>query len=108
MYKESILDPLLRDLMARYGNECHTRYLPKNLDFLQFVLACPTEFELQVVKDEDNGRVRFSERQGLLDAKVMGEVDPLSQDSEPRTRQLIEAFVDSYENFKCSSWGFSP
>ena len=107
VYKESSLDPLLRDLMSRYGNECHTRYLPKNLDFLQFVLACPTEFELQVVKDEDCGKVRFLERQGLLDAKQFGEIDPLADDSSLRTRELIDLFVDRYESFKCSSWGFS-
>jgi hypothetical protein len=93
--------------MSRYGNECHTRHLPPNLDFLQFVLACPTEFELQVVRDEDRGTLRFLERQGLLDPKLIGEVDPLAADSALKTRQIVDTFVDRYEGFKCSSWGFS-
>lgn len=106
-YRESSLDPLLRELMSRYGNECHTRHLPPNLDFLQFILACPTEFELQVVRDEDRGTLRFLEKQGLLDPKLIGEVDPLSPDSAAKTRQIVDTFVDRYEGFKCSSWGFS-
>lgn len=106
-YKENVIDPILRELMSRYGNECHTRYLPKNLDFIQFVLACPTEFELQIVTDQDSQVIKFYEKHGLLDPKLLGQVNPVSEQAKGQTQSIIETFTEGYDNFKSSSWGFS-
>src|SRR5262249_9630001 len=35
-YWESQLEPMLKKIISRYGNECHTTYLPRNLDYLTF------------------------------------------------------------------------
>jgi serine/threonine protein kinase len=104
-YKLQALDPLLRKLMSTYANECHTSFLPQNLDFIQLILACPTQFELQIVKDEQAQRIRFFEKQGILDAKLLGEINPLEASEFVRTVDIIDVFVKDYENFKGSSWG---
>ncbi|MEW6279065.1 MAG: serine/threonine-protein kinase [Candidatus Eremiobacterota bacterium] len=101
--KQEVLDPLLQDLIQRYRNECHTPHVPKSLDFLQFTLACPTPFELQVVKDADREEVRFLEKQGLLDPHLLGTVRPL-EDDPSRVRQIVQQFVENYEQFKSTNW----
>ena len=106
-YKSDALDPLLKKLMSTYSNECHTPFLPQNLDFIQLILACPTEFELQIVKDDQQQRIRFFEKQGILDAKWLGDVSPLDAAGEEQTRSIINIFVQDYENFKSSSWGLA-
>lgn len=102
--KTEVLDPLLQELIQRYRNECHTPHIPKNLEFLQFTLACPTEFELQVIKDPDSGEISFLEKQGILSPQRLGSVNPLSEYAESQVRSLIATFVDNYENFKNSNW----
>lgn len=104
---EKVIEPILQTWIARFGNECHTRWVPKNLEFLQFVLACPTEFELQIVKNESTRRIQFFEKQGILDAKLLGEVDPLSDNHKIQAEKILENFTEAFENFKSSSWGFS-
>ncbi len=102
LYKETVLDPALKTIIARYSNECHTRFLPPNLDYLQFVLASPTPFELQIVKDEDQKCIVFREKQGILDAKTLGKVDPTSPQSEDVTRQILNDYLKDFEDFKNS------
>lgn len=98
--KVEVLDPLLRELIQRYRNECHTPILPKNLEFLQFTLACPTAYELQVVKDPEGGEIAFLEKQGILSPQRLGSVNPLSEQASGQVRSLIGQFVDNYERFK--------
>ncbi len=98
--KVEVLDPLLQDLIARYRNECHTPHIPKNLEFLQFTLACPTAYELQVVKDSDGGTILFMEKQGILSPQRLGTVNPLSEQASGEVRTLIAQFVENYESFK--------
>lgn len=102
--KVGVLDPLLLELIARYANECHTPYLPRNLDFLQFTLACPTPFELQVVKDSAREVVHFYEKQGLLDPLPIGEVRPLDSGAASSVPRIVERFVEDYEHFKNANW----
>lgn len=104
-YKEEVLDPELKSLISRYGNECHTRFLPPNLDYLQFVLASPTPVELQVIKDEDRGVVRFRQKQGILDARPLGDVDPQQPDRAEKTREVIQRYLQEYEDSKSSGGG---
>jgi serine/threonine protein kinase len=104
-YKEEVLDPELKALISRYGNECHTRFLPPNLDYLQFVLASPTPVELQVIKDEDRGVVRFRQKQGILDARPLGDVDPQQPDRAEKTREVIQRYLQEYEDSKSSGGG---
>lgn len=105
-YKANTLDPVLSDLIRRYKNECHTPYLPKNLDYLQFTLACPLPFELLIAKDTDHERIRFSEKQHLMDARLLGEVNPADGEDAGRTGAIVEQFVENYESFKNSSGMF--
>lgn len=102
--KQELLDPLLEDLIARYNNECYTPYLPKTLTHMTFTLGCPTSFELLITKDSDNERIRFQERQGLLDPMVLGEVNPLVEQERRRVQAIVERFVNDYEEFKNSNW----
>lgn len=102
-YKNEVLDPSLKELISRYGNECHTRFLPHNLDYLQFVLASPTPFELQITKDEDRAVVAFREKQGILDARLLGEVDPQASDRAQKTQEILSQYVQDFEESK--GWG---
>lgn len=102
-YKNEVLDPSLKELISRYGNECHTRFLPQNLDYMQFVLASPTPFELQITKDENRSVVAFREKQGILDARLLGEVDPASSDRAQKTQEILTQYVQDYEESK--GWG---
>lgn len=105
-FKNEVLDPRLKELIRRYGNECHTRFLPPALDYLVFTLAYPTPFELQVIKDEDQKRVAFRVKDGVLDAKTLGTVDPTAADREASTDSLLAAFLSGYEEAKSSGFGF--
>ncbi|MBI3926280.1 MAG: serine/threonine protein kinase [Armatimonadetes bacterium] len=102
--KKEIVDPMLGELIRRYSHECHTPYLPKKLDYLQFTLACPTTFELHVVKDSEREVLRFLEKQGLLDPTLLGEVEPLQEGASTRARSIIERFGDDYEQFRGANW----
>lgn len=102
--KQKVLDPLLRDLIQRYSNECHTPYLPRNLDFLQFTLAAPTPFVLQVIKDPSTESVHFFEKQGLLDPISIGDVQPLDPGAAASVPRIVQRFVEDYEGFKNASW----
>lgn len=104
-YKSEVLDPRLKELISRYGNECQTRFLPHNLDYVQFVLASSTPFELQIVKDEERSVVSFRSKQGILDSCVLGEVDPRSEDRVQRTQEILGRYVQDYEESK--GWGIA-
>ena len=105
-FKDDLLDPALKDLMTRYGNECYTRFLPHSLDFLQFVLGSPTPFELQIVKYEDQGTIAFLVKEGILAPRTIGQVDPLASDRAERLQQIIEQYLQDFESFKSNAgWG---
>ena len=61
----------LNGLLQRYSNECHTPYLPQNLDFFEFTLAYPTPFSLRIVKSVADLSVKFYERQGILEPSLL-------------------------------------
>ena len=102
--KRDHLDPALKRLMARYPNECQTPYLPKTLSFTKFALGTLTSFELLITKDPDRESIRFEEKQGILDAKPLGEVKPLEEDAAGKIDSIISRFADDYDGFKNSSW----
>ncbi len=105
-FKEEVLDPALKDLMTRYGNECYTRFLPHNLDFLQFVLGSPTPFELQIIKEEERGVLSFLEKEGILAPRNIGEVDPRSSDRALQLGKILDQYLQDFESFKSNSgWG---
>lgn len=76
---------------------------PTIVDYLQFVLASPTPFELQITKDENRSVVAFREKQGILDARLLGEVDPQSSDRAEKTQEILTQYVQDYEESK--GWG---
>lgn len=98
--KDEVLDPLLRDLLGRYANECHTTFLPKHLEYLALTFGSPTPFEFIVKKNAERRLLEFSERQGLLSPVTLGTVDPADPAQVARIPDLIAAFVDHYESFK--------
>lgn len=103
-YKAECLDPLLNDLIRRYGNECHTSFIPRNLDYLVVTLACPMPFELVIKKNDSDGVIEFYYKEGILSPSLIGKVDPAS-DGREAASGIIGRFIDAYENFKSGSWG---
>ena len=97
----------LNDLIQKYANECHTSYLPQNLDFFEFTLACSTPFSLRVVKNLDEMCVQFYEKQGILSPILLDSVNPLSPGWERKIETLIKRFVKDYEDSKGGGWGIS-
>ncbi len=102
--KESDLDPALEELIAHYGNECHTPYLPPTLSFLTFTLGTMTNFELLISKNADQESIDFHEKQGLLEPVLLGSVHPLKGEEWSQVRALVRKFAENYERFKNSSW----
>lgn len=102
--KEAAIDSELQQLMIRYGNECQTASLPRQLERLVFILGSTTSFELIIQVNEGRGEVEFLERQGILDATLLGCVNPAAADSPAQVRKFIDTFVRDYEGFKNASW----
>lgn len=103
-FKEKHLDPLLSGIIERYGNECHTRFLPKHLEYLVVTLACPTPFELIIVKNDREMNVQFFEKQGILDQVSLGAIDPSKEEEAGKTGEIIDRFIHDYEVFKNMNW----
>ncbi len=103
-YKSKVLDSLLNSLLQRYANECHTSFIPKNLDYLTVTLACPMSFQLIVKKNEVDRKIEFFKKEGILSPAFLGKIDPLTDGSSAAER-IIDVFVDEYERFKAGSWG---
>lgn len=99
------LYPQLQNLITRYSNECHTPYLPKNLDFFEFTLASPTPFTLRIVKNLEKLSVDFYEKQGILGASLLDSVNPLNSGWEPKVDAVVKRFVADYEDSKNGGWG---
>ena len=99
------LYPQLQNLITRYSNECHTPYLPKNLDFFEFTLASPTPFTLRIVKNLGKLSVDFYEKQGILGASLLDSVNPLNPGWEPKVDAVVKRFVADYEDSKNGGWG---
>ena len=99
------LYPQLQNLITRYSNECHTPYLPKNLDFFEFTLASPTPFTLRIVKNLEKLSVDFYEKQGILGASLLDSVNPLHPGWEPKVDAVVKRFVADYEDSKNGGWG---
>jgi serine/threonine protein kinase len=104
-FKEEHLDPLLQGLIQRYGNEAHTRYIPRWLDYMTFTLACPTNFDLVIRSNYETRRVEFYEKQGILEKRELGQIDPADPVDVKRTKSIINRFVGEYEKFKSANWG---
>lgn len=102
--KEMIIDPLLTELMGRYGNECYTKWLPRNIEYLVFTLACPTTFELIIVKNAEEKLIEFYEKQGILDKILIGKADPLKKEELNKIKDIIDKYVNDYEKFKNANW----
>jgi serine/threonine protein kinase len=104
-FKEKTLTPLLQNLIQKYGNEAHTKYLPKRLDYFVFTLACPTNFELIIRSSYKDRRIHFYEKQGILEKKEIGSLDPSVPQESQKASEFIEQFVKEYEKFKSANWG---
>lgn len=104
-YKKRVLDPLLNDLINRYINESHTRFIPPNLDYFVLTLACPMPYELIIKKNDKTKKIEFATKEGILSPTPIGEIDPATDD-ESSAKKVFDAFIDGYENFKSGSWGF--
>lgn len=100
------LYPLLNNLIQRYSNECHTTYLPPNIDFFEFTLAYPTPFSLRVVKNAEESCVKFYERQGILEPNLIDSVNPMQGGWEQKIDAVVKRFVADYEASKNCGWGF--
>ncbi|MDO5295919.1 MAG: serine/threonine-protein kinase [bacterium] len=99
-----VLFPLLNKLIARYANECHTPYLPHDIEFFEFTLATTTPFVLRVVKDCDEHCVRFFEKQGFLEPICLGVVNPSDPQALKQIPSLVDKYVADYEESKSGSW----
>ena len=99
-----VLFPLLRQLITRYSNECHTPYLPHDIEYFEFTLSTSTPFVLRVVKDSDHNCVRFYEKQGFLEPICLGDVNPADPQALNRIPALVNKYVSDYEESKSNSW----
>ncbi len=97
----------LNGLLQRYSNECHTPYLPQNLDFFEFTLAYPTPFSLRIVKSVADLSVKFYERQGILEPSLLESVKPMEPGWENKIDRVVKRFVSDYESSKGGGWGLS-
>jgi serine/threonine protein kinase len=103
-FKVGVLDKLLYDLIGRYGNECHTRFLPRHLDYLVITLACPTSFELIIKKNDLLKKIDFFEKQGILEQVPLGSLDPMNEEERKKAKDIVEQFAEHYEEFKNANW----
>lgn len=101
------LYPLLNDLIKRYSNECHTPYLPQNVDFFEFTLAYTTPFTLRVVKQVKDNVVKFYEKQGMLEPNLLDSINPSQSGWEAKIDSLVKRFVADYEESKGGGWGLT-
>lgn len=104
-FREEKLDPEIKRLASRYMNEAHTKQAPKYLDYFKFVLSCPTDFSLVVKKNEKDRVLEFYEKQGILEKKPLGRIDPRNPVSTEKLGLIVQQFINSYEQFKGSDWG---
>ncbi len=102
-FKSTNLDDLLSDLIQRYVNECHTRFIPKNLDYMTVTLACPMPYELIIKKNDSERKIEFYAKEGILSPVLIGKIDPFCDDRQ-KAESVISEFVGRYENFKSGSW----
>lgn len=112
LFEESIqkfnrenLSPLLQELIKRYGNEAHTKFLPRKLNYYVMTLSCPTNFELIVKPSYKDQKIYFYEKQGILEKKELGSLKPGSPDAGRKVKQFINKFTRDYEKFKSANWG---
>lgn len=104
-FKKKKLDPALINLINRYGNEAETKHVPKYLDYLELILSCPTKFRLIIKKDNRDRRIHFFEKQGILETKELGSLNPMNAAEAEQVHQFINKFTKDYENFKGANWG---
>jgi serine/threonine protein kinase len=104
-FKRKRLDSILMSLINRYGNESETKHIPKYLDYCELVLSCPTRFRLIIKKDDRDRRIHFYEKQGILEMKELGSLNPVNSGETEQVHQFVNRFVKDYENFKGANWG---
>ncbi len=99
-----VLFPLLNKLIVRYANECHTPYLPHDIEFFEFTLATTTPFVLRIVKDSSKHCVHFLEKQGFLEPVTLGDINPAEPQAIQELPKIVDRYVADYEEFKSGSW----
>ncbi|MFP4499124.1 MAG: serine/threonine protein kinase [Vulcanimicrobiota bacterium] len=104
-FKQEHLDALLKKLIDKYGNEAHTKFIPKRLDYYTFRLAYPTNFELIIQVNYKDRRIHFYEKQGILEKKELGTINPANSGEAAEASRLINRFTQNYEKFKSVNWG---
>ncbi len=105
-YKTDFLDIMLKDLIDRYINESHTRFIPKNLDYFVITLSCPMPYELIIKKNDCDKKIEFFSKEGILSPQIIDTIDP-QKDGKEKAESVINSFIDRYENFKSGSWGMT-
>lgn len=104
-FKEEHLDPVLQGLISKYGNEAHTKHLPRFLDYFKFTLACPTCYDLIIKSDYNARKIDFYEKQGILEPRILGTVDPKNPADAKKINSIIGTFTRNYEKSKSANWG---
>ena len=104
-FNKDYLDKALKDLIKRYGNEAHTKHVPNYLDYFEFTLSCPTNFSLIIKKSDKDRRIHFYEKQGILEKKELGSLDPSNKSECMTVQRIVKKFTKDYEKFKSANWG---
>ncbi len=104
-FQQEVLAPILNNLIQKYGNEAHTRFVPKKLDYFVFTLSCPTNFELIIKPSYKDNLIYFFEKQGILEKKELGHLNPTNPSEYDKVHQIISQFTADYEKFKSANWG---
>ena len=104
-FKEEHLDPLMDKLIAKYGNEAHTRHVPRYLTYYKFTLALSTNYDLIVRSNYQDRTVEFYEKQGILEPKLLGKVNPKNPSEARKVHSIVKTFTRNYEKSKSANWG---
>jgi serine/threonine protein kinase len=98
--RNKAIEPFLNNVIKSYSNECHEKWIPKNIDFFTFTMTGSSIFELIIKKNDTQGKIEFYEKQKLLDMQIIGEVDPLVENAVVDTKRILRKFIEDYEQYK--------
>lgn len=106
--RNCIIEPAVNKFIRLYGNECLTKWVPKNLDYFVFSFACPVAFEMIIKKNITSKMLEFYKKSGPLEEKKLGQVNPEDENSNVQTERILQIFIEDYEDFKSSGWRMNP
>lgn len=95
-FQEETILPALRDLKSRHANDCQNERLPKSFHHFTFTLGAQFPHSLLIDVDHARHAISFHMKEGLLPAKLLGEISPLDPKAESSLIKILEIYEDAY------------